>query len=113
MTTIYLSSTFEDLKEQRSAVFEALRKSGYQVIAMEDYVARDDRPLKACLDDVGRADIYVGMFAFRYGYIPPEEHGNPCGRSITELETLALSDRWAPAVELTLRPLRQAVRMGA
>jgi hypothetical protein len=67
MTTIYLSSTYQDLSDQRQAVFEALRRSGYEVIAMEDYVARDDRPLKACLDDVDRADIYVGLFAFRYG----------------------------------------------
>jgi acyl-coenzyme A thioesterase PaaI-like protein len=41
MTTIYLSSTYEDLKDYRRVVFEALRKSGYQVIAMEDYVATD------------------------------------------------------------------------
>ena len=86
MTTIYLSSTYEDLKEHRVAVFDALRRSGYQVIAMEDYVARDDRPLQTCLADVDRADLYVGLFALRYGYIPPAEHGNPEGRSITELE---------------------------
>ncbi len=86
MITIYLSSTYEDLKDYRSVVFDALRRSGYEVIAMEDYVARDDRPLKACLDDVGRADIYVGLFAFRYGYIPPADHGNADEKSITELE---------------------------
>jgi hypothetical protein len=88
MTTIYLSSAYEDLKDHRAAVFHALRRSGYQVIAMEDFVARDDRPLNACLTDVdvGRTDIYVGLFAFRYGYIPPREQGNPDGRSITELE---------------------------
>jgi hypothetical protein len=37
MATIYLSSTYEDLKDYRLAVFVALRKSSYQVIAMEDY----------------------------------------------------------------------------
>ena len=86
MTTIYLSSTYQDLKEYRAAVFDALRQSGYKVIAMEEYVARDDRPLKVCLDDVERADIYVGLIAFHYGYIPPLDHGNPDGHSITELE---------------------------
>ena len=35
MATIYLSSTYEDLKDYRGVVFEALRKSGYQIIAME------------------------------------------------------------------------------
>jgi len=86
MTTIYLSSTYQDLKDHRKAVFDALRQSGYQVIAMEDYVARDERPVDKCLADVDRADIYVGLFAFRYGYIPPADHGNPDGKSITELE---------------------------
>lgn len=86
MAIIYLSSTYEDLKDYRSAVFEALRKAGYDVLAMEDYVATDKRPLNKCLADVGRADIYIGLFAFRYGYVPPREHGNPDGLSITELE---------------------------
>jgi Novel STAND NTPase 1/Sulfatase-modifying factor enzyme 1/Domain of unknown function (DUF4062) len=97
MTTIYLSSTYEDLAEHRRVVYDALRKSGYDVIAMEEYVAADERPLEACLKDIAeRADIYVGIYAFRYGYIPPEEHVRDCqytvghedwlGLSITELE---------------------------
>lgn len=85
-TTIYLSSTYEDLKEYRRAVFGALRKSGYQVVAMEDYAAADHRPVDQCLKDVERADIYVGLFAFRYRYVPPPQHQNLKGLSITELE---------------------------
>ena len=86
MATIYLSSTYEDLKDYRRVVFDALHKSGYQVIAMEDYVATDQRPVDKCLKDVEQADIYIGLFAFRYGYIPPPQHSNPDGWSITELE---------------------------
>ncbi|MGE0642623.1 MAG: SUMF1/EgtB/PvdO family nonheme iron enzyme [Nitrospira sp.] len=86
MATIYLSSTYEDLKDYRRVVYEALRKSGHEVKAMEDYVAADQRPVDQCLKDVEIADIYVGLFAFRYGYAPPPEHNNPMGLSITELE---------------------------
>ena len=97
MTTIYLSSTYKDLVEYRRIVFEALRKSGWEVIAMEDYVATDSRPLEKCLSDISeRADIYVGIIGFRYGYVPPMEHIRACkytakrndwqGLSITELE---------------------------
>jgi formylglycine-generating enzyme required for sulfatase activity len=86
MATIYLSSTYEDLKDHRRVVYEALRKAGHQVVAMEDYVATDQRPVEKCLKDVAKADMYVGLFAFRYGYIPPAQHGNPRGLSITELE---------------------------
>ena len=83
---IYLSSTYEDLKDHRRTVFDALRQSGYQVINMEDYAARDDRPVNTCLKDVAESEIYVGIFGLRYGYVPPAKHGNPDGLSITELE---------------------------
>ena len=58
MMKIYLSSTYEDLKDHRRVVFDALRKSGYQVIAMEDYVATDTRPVDKCLADVEKSEKY-------------------------------------------------------
>lgn len=85
-TRIYLSSTFEDLKAHRAAVYTALSKAGYEVQSMEHYTASDQRPADKCLADVAEADVYLGLFAFRYGYVPPVEHGNPQGLSITELE---------------------------
>ena len=36
---------------------------------------------------------------------------NASGQHIVQLRALALSNRWGPAVELTLRPLRKAVRV--
>ena len=83
---VYLSSTFEDLKDCRAAVFAALEKAGLDVARMEAYTAADERPLDLCLRDVAQSEIYVGLYAWRYGYEPPAEHGNPQGRSITELE---------------------------
>jgi tetratricopeptide (TPR) repeat protein len=84
MAKIYISSTFSDLKEYREAVYDALRAMRHDVIAMEDYVAADQRPLAKCLADVEACDLYLGIFAWRYGYIP--EKDNPDKRSITELE---------------------------
>jgi hypothetical protein len=81
---IYLSSTFTDLKACRIAVYHVLRQMKHDVIAMEDYVATDKRPLEKCLADVASSDLYIGIFAWRYGYIPPEM--NPEHKSITELE---------------------------
>lgn len=83
---VYLSSTYEDLKDYRTAIFSGLEKAGLDVARMEAYTASDERPLDLCLRDVSSSDIYVGVYAWRYGYSPPTEHGNPHGKSITELE---------------------------
>lgn len=81
MAKIYLSSTYKDLAEARAAVYRVLRKMGHDVVAMEDYVSSDQRPLDQCLADVAASDLYIGLFAWSYGYIPPSQE-----RSITELE---------------------------
>ena len=91
MAQIYVSSTYEDLKAYRKAVSEALQRMGHRVKAMETYVASDQRPLDKCLADVAESDVYVGIFAHRYGFVPPE--GNPDRKSITELELRQAIDK--------------------
>ena len=81
---IYVSATFADLEQHRERVYQALRALRHDVIAMEDYVATDARPLDKCLRDVRQSDIYIGIFAWRYGYVPTKD--NPRHKSITELE---------------------------
>jgi len=78
---IYISSTFEDLKDHREAVYKTLRQWGQDVISMEDDVASDARPLDQCLENIFRCDVYIGLFAWRYGYVPPGQE-----KSITQLE---------------------------
>ena len=81
MKKVYISSTYNDLKEYRAAVAHALRKMGYEVCCMEDYVATDERTDARCTQDISACDFYVGIIAQRYGWIPPGSD-----RSITELE---------------------------
>lgn len=81
MARIYVSSTYSDLKECRKQVFQVLRRLGHVDIAMEYYVAEDRRPLDRCLEDVASCDLYIGIFAWRYGHIPQGQD-----KSITELE---------------------------
>jgi len=78
---IYVSATFKDLEAHREAVREAIRGLDHIDISMEHYVAEPKRPLVRCLDDVRRCDLYVGLFARRYGFVPPGSE-----RSITEQE---------------------------
>ena len=51
MARIYVSSTYADLAAYREVVYKALRQMGHDVIAMEDYVSSDERPLSRCLSD--------------------------------------------------------------
>ena len=48
---------------------------------MEYYVAEDARPVDKCVRDAASCDLYVGVFARRYGFCPPGTE-----RSITEQE---------------------------
>ena len=85
MARIYISSTFSDLQAHREKVYRVLRQLGHDVVAMEDYVAADERPLAKCLADVASCDLYIGIFAHRYGYVP--EQNNPDGRSSPSCST--------------------------
>lgn len=67
---IFVSSTFEDLREHRAAAIRVLRQLGHEVLAMEDMVAASDTPLAKVLEMVDRSEAYVGVFAWRYGYVP-------------------------------------------
>jgi hypothetical protein len=67
---IFVSSSFEDLQEYRVAAIRVLRQLGHEVVAMEDFVAASGVPLKQMLDKVERCDLYVGLFAWRYGFVP-------------------------------------------
>lgn len=78
---VYLSSTFKDLVNYRRAVYDAIHKAGFECSAMENYAACDERPVDRCLEDVAHCDVYVGIFAHRYGYVPEGQN-----QSITEQE---------------------------
>ncbi|MFL6208462.1 MAG: DUF4062 domain-containing protein [Pyrinomonadaceae bacterium] len=84
MAKVYVSSTYNDLKDYREKVEKVLRRLGHEDVAMEYYVAEGMRPVERCLADVASCDIYVGIFAWRYGWIPEDD--NPDKLSITEIE---------------------------
>ena len=98
VTTAYVSSTFEDLQECRAQVRLALSRLGVVDVAMEYYVAESERPLDRCLRDVAECDLYLGVFAWRYGYIPPGK-----GQSITELEYRAAVANGKPTLIFVLK----------
>jgi tetratricopeptide (TPR) repeat protein len=78
---VFLSSTYNDLIEHRRAAHDALEQLGLHVIWMESFGARPEDSTKACLKEVEESDLFVGIYAHRYGYIPKDS-----AVSITEQE---------------------------
>ena len=67
---IFVSSSFQDLQDYRLAAIHVLRQLGHEVVAMEDFVAASEVPLTQVLEKVERCELYVGLFAWRYGFLP-------------------------------------------
>lgn len=67
---IFLSSTYVDLIEYRQAATEALERLDHQVGRMEIFGARPMEPSGACLSEIADCDLFVGIYAHRYGHIP-------------------------------------------
>ena len=88
MIQVFVSSTFVDLADHRSAVRESLRQGGFLDVAMETLGARDERPQTECLRLVNEESQYfVGIYAHRYGYVADESD-----ISITEAEYRAAGE---------------------
>ena len=79
-TTVFLSSTWEDLEEHRRIVLHTLAKFKRQVTGMEYFGARSGEPLEVCLSEVRKSGVYIGIIGTRYGSIAKDE------KSFTELE---------------------------
>lgn len=79
-TLIFLSSTYEDLKEHRQVLLRALASLKQEVEAMEYWRPTSSTPLNMSLQKVREADIYIGILGTRYGSVARD------GKSITQLE---------------------------
>ena len=55
-------------------------------------------PVEYSLNLVEDAEIYIGIFALRYGYVPEDPDRNPDGLSITELEYRHAFERGIPVL---------------
>lgn len=89
---VMISSTVRDLPEHRKKVMEAcLRLGMFHPNMMEHLTASADNSLDASLTIADHADIYVGVFAFRYGHIPEGQ-----AISITESEYDRAVERGIP-----------------
>jgi hypothetical protein len=78
--SVFVSSTFEDLREERSEVQKALLKLKCFPIGMEVFPSADDDTLEFIKRQIDEADYYVVIIAGQYGSIASD------GVSFTEKE---------------------------
>jgi tetratricopeptide (TPR) repeat protein len=76
-----ISSTALDLPDHRGGIRDACERAGFDPHMMEKLPALDADAIEASLRLVDEAEVYVGIFAYRYGYVPD---GHDI--SITEME---------------------------
>ena len=79
--TVFISSTFVDLKEERKEVWELLNKYDVLIRGMEQFGARKEDSLTTCLTELEQSDIYIGIIGYRLGSIDKKT-----GKSYTQLE---------------------------
>ncbi|MBI5960079.1 MAG: tetratricopeptide repeat protein [Chloroflexi bacterium] len=81
MKKVFIGSTSRDLVEYRQAAIDACIELDFFPIAMEHFEAMGVGATEGSKRKLSEADVYVGIFAHRYGYI---ESGYD--RSVTEIE---------------------------
>jgi len=79
--TIFISSTFVDLKNHRNQVWRVIKAFDINIRGMEEFGAKKESPLETCLREVEKSDIYIGIIAMRYGSVD-----KATGKSYTQLE---------------------------
>lgn len=95
--TVFVGSTYDDMKDIRAAVMQELNSSqDYIPIGMEDFTAANGRQLKYIKDRLKDTDIYVLLLGGRYGsLISKDDKDRPDeeAKSYTQKEyELAMAD---------------------
>ena len=78
---VFISSTYLDNAERRRVVEDAILAADMQPVGMERFTASAHPTVAQCKKLARSCDIYVGIVAHRYGWIPERSE-----LSITELE---------------------------
>lgn len=78
---VFISSTFEDLKEERETVIETLLNKNCIPVGMEYFPAANDEQMTIIKHLIDECDYYVLILGGKYGSIEPKTH-----KSYTQLE---------------------------
>jgi hypothetical protein len=79
--SVFIGSTQQDLADYRQSVRDTVLAFDFFPAMMEYWPAMSMDAVELCMKKVDESDVYVGIFAHRYGYCP-----EGCDISITEME---------------------------
>ena len=90
---VFVSSTYEDLQEERKKVMEALLQMNCFPVGMEYFNASDDSQWEVIKSLIRECDYYVLIVAGRYGSIEEES-----GKSYTQKEFEYAIEQGVPVI---------------
>lgn len=88
---VFVSSTSVDLRDERKAVEEAIRRMELPFVGMEYFGSDVLTPVEVCIQKLQQSSIYVGIIGFRYGSLVPGTD-----KSFTEQEYDSASETGLP-----------------
>ena len=99
---VFVSSTYEDLKEERQEVMAAVVSTGNVPIGMEYFPAGDAAPFDYIKKQIDDADYYILVVAGKYGSINKDT-----GISYTEMEFDYAIEKKVPVAVLLYRDINR------
>lgn len=69
---VFVSSTYEDLKEERQAAVEAILTAGHIPAGMELFAAGDESQMNAIRRWIDESDVFLLILGGRYGSLDPK-----------------------------------------
>ena len=98
---IFISSTYEDLKEERTKVRDTILSMNQIPAGMEFFGAADDEQWEIIKRTIDMSDFYVLIIGYRYGSII--ETGEYTGMSYTEKEYRYAKEHGIPILAYILK----------
>lgn len=99
MANIFISSTSQDLQEHRAAVKSAIERLDQRAIDMKNFGSQPGGSVGVSLEEVAKGDVFVGIIAYRYGYVPGGQE-----KSVTEQEYDEAVRRKLPRLMYIINP---------
>lgn len=83
---VFISSTIEDLTNERQSVVKQIKDIGLEPINAEGILPNGGTSWDVLADEIASSHIFVLILGDRYGWIPTTGHGAGSGKSVTHLE---------------------------